>query len=125
MLLISGIIISVLGLSSDAQFARRLLALPFVLRVILVITAGVFEETLYRGYAIERLAPLLRSRWAAAAVTLALFTLAHIPAVGLAHLAPVFIVSGFVTLLYLWRRDLVLNIVAHSTIDGISLLLVH
>lgn len=57
-------------------------------------------------------------------MTVALFTLAHIPAVGLAHLLPVFIVSMFVTLLYLWRRDLVVNVTALATIDGVALLLV-
>jgi len=57
----------------------------------------------------------------------AFFTLAHIPARLLlnrdAKLLPVFIVSVFVTLLYLWRRDLVINVVAHATIDGVGLLL--
>ena len=66
----------------------------------------------------------MQSKWAAAAITVALFTLAHIPAVGLAHLLPVFIVSVLITLLYLWRRDLMVNIVAHTTIDGVALLLI-
>jgi membrane protease YdiL (CAAX protease family) len=48
--------------------------------------------------------------------------LAHLPVVSLAYLAPVAIVSVFVTLLYLWRRDLILNMIAHATIDGIALL---
>jgi membrane protease YdiL (CAAX protease family) len=39
------------------------------------------------------------------------------------HLVPVFIVSALITLLYLWRRDLVLNMVAHVTVDAIALLL--
>jgi membrane protease YdiL (CAAX protease family) len=63
-----------------------------------------------------------RSRWAAAAFTLGFFVLAHLPVVGLAYLPPVAIVSAFVTLLYLWRRDLILNMIAHATIDGIALL---
>jgi membrane protease YdiL (CAAX protease family) len=87
------------------------------------LTAGVFEETLYRGYALERLTMIWGSKWAAAVVTVALFTLAHLPVVGIAHLLPVGIVSVFVTLLYLWRRDLILNMAAHATIDAIGLLL--
>jgi membrane protease YdiL (CAAX protease family) len=39
------------------------------------------------------------------------------------HLAPIFVVSSLITLLYLWRRDLVVNMVAHATVDGIALLL--
>ena len=121
---LSGVLVRALGVSSDQHFATFLQSLPFSERLLLVITAGVFEETLYRGYALERLASAFDSKWVAAAMTVAFFTLAHLPAVGLAHLLPIFIVSLFVTLLYLWRRDLVVNVVAHVTIDGVGLLLV-
>ena len=120
---LSGLLAKALKASSDPQFAVFLQSLPLTTRVLLVITAGVFEETLYRGYALERLASVFKSKWTAAGATVAVFTLAHIPAVGLAHLFPVFIVSLFITLLYLWRRDIVVNIVAHATIDGVALLL--
>ncbi|MGH9522689.1 MAG: CPBP family glutamic-type intramembrane protease, partial [Terriglobales bacterium] len=63
-------------------------------------------------------------KWVAAALTLVLFTLAHASAVGVRQLAPIVLVSGLVTLLYLWRRDLLLNMVAHATIDAIGLLVV-
>ncbi len=121
---VSGFLVNASGASSDTHFVAFLQSLPFTTRLLLVVTAGVFEETLYRGYALERLASLFNNKWLAAAVTVALFTLAHISAVGLAHLLPVFIISVLITLLYLWRRDLVLNAVAHATIDGIGLLLV-
>jgi membrane protease YdiL (CAAX protease family) len=120
---ITGILVKALNLGGDLSLAFLLLSLPFATRLLVVITAGVFEETLYRGYAFERLATWLNSKWAAAGVTLLMFTLGHIPAVGLDHLAPVLIVSTLITLLYLWRRDLVLNMVAHATVDGIALLL--
>ena len=92
--------------------------------MVAVITAGVFEETAFRGYALERLAPYVGGRWAAATLTLVLFALAHASAVGTAHLPPILIVGGLVTLLYLWRRDLLLNMIAHSTIDAIGLIVV-
>ena len=118
----SGVLIGVLHLSSGTQFATYLLSLPLPTRVMLVITAGVWEETAYRGYALERLASILGSKWLAGGITVLCFAFAHIPAVGLNHIFPVLIVSTFVTLLYLWRRDLVLNMVAHATVDAISLL---
>jgi membrane protease YdiL (CAAX protease family) len=105
-----------------APFVATLLSLPFAMRLVLVITAGVFEETLYRGYAFERLAGWFNSKWAAAGVTVLLFTLGHAPVVGLDRLLPIFIVSSLITLLYLWRRDLVVNMVAHATVDAIALL---
>jgi CAAX protease family protein len=121
---VTGVLIGVLHLSSGTRFAAYLLSLPLPTRVMLVITAGVWEETAYRGYALERLATILGSKWLAGCVTVLCFVLAHIPAVGLNHILPVLIVSIFVTLLYLWRRDLVLNMVAHATVDAISILVV-
>ena len=118
----SAVLVNALRLQSDTEFVGYVQHLPLLVRVLLVVTAGVFEETLFRGYAIERLTPILGSKWWAALVTVTLFTLGHVPAVGWAHLAPVAIVSIFVTLLYLWRRDLIVNIVAHSTIDAIGVL---
>ena len=121
---VSGFVSQRLGLKSDTHFLAFLQSLPLVVRVALVITAGVFEETLYRGYGIERLSKYFGGKWVAAALTLVLFTLAHASAVGAAQLAPIVLVSGLVTLLYLWRRDLLLNMVVHATIDAIGLLVV-
>jgi CAAX protease family protein len=120
----TGILIGVLHLQSGSRFAAYLLSLPLPTRVMLVITAGVWEETAYRGYALERLASLLGSKWLAGGITVLCFVCAHIPAVGLNHILPVLVISIFVTLLYLWRRDLVLNMIAHATIDAISILVV-
>jgi len=119
---VSGILIGVLHLKSDTTFAEYLMSQPWPTRLMLAITAGVFEETAYRGYALERLASVLGSKWLAGGFTMLCFALAHIPAVGLDHLLPVLIVSIFVSLLYLWRRDLLLNMIAHATVDAISLL---
>jgi membrane protease YdiL (CAAX protease family) len=122
--LLSALLARLLHLQADAQFAQNLMALPLALRLLLVLTAGVFEETLFRGYGIERLTTLLGNRWLAAAITWGAFVAGHAPAVGWVHLPPIAIVSAFITLLYLWRKDLALNITAHSTVDGIGLLLV-
>jgi membrane protease YdiL (CAAX protease family) len=122
--LLSSALVSALRFGSDAHYAAYLQSLPFILRLALVVTAGIFEEVLYRGYAFERLTTIWRSQWTAAVVTVALFILAHLPVIGFAHLPAVAVVSVLVTLLYLWRRDLILNMVAHATIDGIALLVV-
>jgi membrane protease YdiL (CAAX protease family) len=119
----SGILVGTLGLHSDVEFVSKLQSLPVVLRALTALTAGVFEETLFRGYALERLTTLWGNKWLAGACTVVIFTLAHVPAVGWDHVLPVGIVSILVTLLYLWRRDLVLNMVAHTTVDAIGLLL--
>jgi len=122
-LVVSAYVVYVLHLSSDTRFAGYLLSQPWPTRLMVVITAGVFEETAYRGYALERLTSILGSKWLAGGITVLCFASAHIPAVGLDHILPVLVVSVFVTLLYLWRRDLVLNMVAHAMVDAISLLI--
>ncbi|MDP9089459.1 MAG: CPBP family intramembrane metalloprotease [Pseudomonadota bacterium] len=122
-MILSGSLVSVLRLSLDANFVSYMQSLPFLIRALVVVTAGMFEETLYRGYALERLTTIWGSKWLAGMATVAVFTLAHLPTVGISHLLPVVIISILVTLLYLWRRDLILNMVAHSTIDAVGLLL--
>lgn len=123
-LVFSGILISFLHLSGDSRFAQYLASQTWPTRLALVITAGVFEETAYRGYALERLTSILGNKWLAGAVTVLCFAFAHIPAVGLNHILPVLIVSIFITLLYLWRRNLGLNMIAHATVDAISLFVI-
>ncbi len=108
----------------DSAMADALFALPLVLRVALAITAGVYEETLFRGYAVERLIALTGSRWLAGLVSVIAFTLAHWSYWGLAQLFPIAIVGTLVTALYLWRRNLAINIIAHATTDAIGLVLV-
>jgi uncharacterized protein len=120
---LAGFLARILRLSADTAYVGYLQSLPFTVRVLLGVTAGVFEETLYRGYALERLSSMLRSKWLAALATLVLFTVMHVPAVGWAHLLPVAIVGSLVTLLYLWRRDLLVNVVTHMTIDAFGLLI--
>jgi membrane protease YdiL (CAAX protease family) len=121
--LASSLAVQSLKLSSDRHLVAVMQSFSVTARVLLVVTAGVFEETMYRGYGIERLSRYV-GVWGAAAITLALFTLAHTWAVGLSHLPPILIVGSLVTLLYLWRRDLLLNMIAHTTIDAIALLVV-
>ena len=123
-IVVSGLVTDGLGLRSDQHFLAFLQSQSVVVRVLLVVTAGVFEETLYRGYGIERLSRYCGGKYVAAAISLALFTLAHASVVEASALLPILIVAGLVTLLYLWRRDLLLNMVAHTTIDAMGLLVI-
>ena len=101
-----------------------LFATPFGYRVFVVARAAIVEETAFRGYGLERVTELTGSKWPAAAVTFALFTLAHYPGGGLA-LALAAACGGLVlTLLYLWRRNLWTTILAHWLTDVVGLLVV-
>ncbi len=83
-----------------------------------VLTAAVTEEVLFRGYALERLLELSGSKTLAAIVSLASFTLTHGGSWALSHVIGVVIPLGAaLTLLYLWRRNLIVVIVAHFVVD--------
>ena len=117
------VIYPALGLSASEPGTAAVAALPFWLRVLIVVRAAVFEEMYFRGFAIERLTDILGTRRGSAAITLVAFTAEHLSYWGRAHL----MIAGFggavLTGLYLWRRDLGANIVAHLLTDGIGFLL--
>ena len=99
-----------------ASEIHTLALLPIWFRVFVGATAGAVEETLYRGYAVERLAILTGRRWLGAVLAQTGFTFAHVPAWGLRYALAADLPFGIVmTLSYLWRRDLAANALAHST----------
>jgi membrane protease YdiL (CAAX protease family) len=89
-------------------------ALPVTL--LAVTRAGISEEVLYRGFALERLKSLTESRWIAAGVTLVLFAAFHFRQ-GMAGVFLAFLLGGVFTAFYLWKRDLVAAITGHFLVD--------
>lgn len=105
-----------------SQGMNRLAATPLWWRLISTVRAAVSEEVLFRGYAMERLRELSGSRGIAAGVSCAIFMLDHVPAWGWQHLAIAATGGISLTLLYLWRRNLWVNILAHFIVDAASVL---
>ncbi len=109
------------GLNEDNQ-VNQLVATPFLWRFFSVIRAAVGEEILFRGYAIERLQEITGSKFVAAALSCTIFTLEHVGPWGWSHL----LLAGFggiiLTVLYLSRRNLWVNIIAHFIVDGAAFL---
>lgn len=73
---------------SDAQ-AAAIVGGSIIYAVVLAIRAGVIEETLFRGLAIEQLTTLTGNRWLAAAISMLAFILAHVLRFDWAQLIPV------------------------------------
>ena len=94
------------------------------LLVVAGVSAGVVEETLYRAYAIERLSQWSGSTALAAALALAAFAVAHVPFWGVAAALATLPAGLLLTLLYVARRDLAANVVAHATTATVQLLAV-
>jgi membrane protease YdiL (CAAX protease family) len=117
------VVFPALHLNPPTEAMSSIKRTPFWFRLLLVTRAAVFEEICYRGYPIERAGELFGQRWIGAAIAWAAFTLAHLAYWGLAALIiPAF--GGLVlTLFYVWRRDLVSNMIAHFLADGSGFLL--
>jgi len=118
------VVIPLLHLNPADALARQnaILGTPYWYRVLLVLRAAVVEELLFRGYMIEKVRQLSGSPTLAVIVSVAAFTLAHLRGWGAVHLIPVAAGATVLALLYLWRRDLPSNILAHFLSDAAGFL---
>ena len=104
-----------LGTEAVQAGVDQLAALPLWFRVPVGLTGGIIEELCYRGYAIERLAVITGRAWIAGLISALIFGLVHIPEWGLGFALAADMPFGLLmTAFYLWRRDLVANMIAHS-----------
>jgi membrane protease YdiL (CAAX protease family) len=98
--------------------------LPLWLKLVAVLAGGVVEETLFRGFAIERIAEASGSYLLAAALTLVFFALLHLPMWGWGPVLSFSISGAVLTAFYIWRQDLLANMVAHTIVDAVGLIVV-
>lgn len=114
-------VLPALHLSESSQ-VNELMVTPFWWRLISVIRAAIGEEVIFRGFAIERGREVFGSLRIAGVLSWIVFTLEHISTWGWSHV----LIAGFggllLTLLYVWRRNLWINIIAHFVVDGVGLL---
>jgi uncharacterized protein len=97
-------------------------AMPLWFRIVVGLTGGMIEEFFYRGYAIERLATITGRAWIGGLISAVVFGLAHIPEWGLGFALAADMPFGLLmTAFYLWRRDLLANMLAHSTGLGVAM----
>ena len=113
------VIAPALGLKQNMAATARVVQVPLWLLLLTPIVAGVTEEILYRGYAVERLTFLTGRRWLAGLIAGAAFLVAH-----WSWGATQMIVVAFGTVimvgLYQWRRDLACCMLAHALTDLIG-----
>ncbi len=98
-----------------AAFAK----FPVWLVILIIFRAGVVEELFYRGYAIERLESLGLNRVWAVVIPLAIFGVGHWTG-GWANILIALVLGVILSVFYLWRRDLVANMIAHFLVDFIG-----
>lgn len=119
---VAAVLLPALHLKGNAGAMHGLLATPLWFRFLLVLRAAVTEEILYRAYPIERVEMLTRSRLLAGAVSVIGFTAAHLSYWGPVQLLFVAPAGVVLAALYLWRRDVWCNMLAHFVTDGMGFL---
>jgi CAAX protease family protein len=115
---IAVLLVTRFGLLQPSPGSAALAARPAWLVWMMLVVAGIVEETVYRGYAVAVLSGAVRSQWIAAAVALFVFTAAHILGWGFGpSLIFIFAIGLVLTVYFVIRRDLIANAVAHIIIN--------
>lgn len=109
------IVLPLFGLSYGSSSGP---AVPMGVSLLLYARAGIAEEVFYRGYAIERIEALTGNRAIAAAVPLLIFASSHFSQ-GAAGILITFVIGAIATAIYLWKRNLLILIIAHFMVDFI------
>jgi membrane protease YdiL (CAAX protease family) len=117
-----GSVVAMLTHFKGGEMGNALLKLPLWLVLLIVLRAGIVEELFYRGYAIERLQQLGLNRYVAGIIPLLIFGFAH-GTNGWANIILALALGAVLTAVYLWRRDLVANMIGHFMIDLIATVL--
>jgi len=117
----AGRIIQLSGMTTQTgSQAEMVIAMPIWLQLFVALSAGFTEETLFRGYAIERMTELTRSRWLGALIPVFVFGAVHAPFWGIGHAVVAGATGLWLTLIYLRTRNLWTAIIAHALLDGIA-----
>jgi membrane protease YdiL (CAAX protease family) len=114
------VILPALGLEMNRAATSSIISLPILAQLALFIRAGVVEEILFRGYPIERLEELTGSKWVAALVPAVIFIGGHYAFWGAGQLIVVAMGTIVLTLLYMWKRDLLCCMIVHASTDIIG-----
>jgi membrane protease YdiL (CAAX protease family) len=117
-LLVGGGLVALTGYTGG-ELGKAMEKLPVWLVSLIVLRAGVVEELCYRGYAIERLHALGLPRGLAAAVPLLIFGVGHWTG-GWANILIALVLGGILALFFIWRRDLVANMIGHWFVDFVG-----
>jgi membrane protease YdiL (CAAX protease family) len=120
---LSGLILHLAGGKEPASQIRQLGGLPVWILVLLPFRAAITEEILFRGYAMTRMQALSGSRFLGFLVPTAVFCFAHAPYFGLAYALAVGPLAVVLGLLFLWRKNLWANMIAHAGVDAVGLTL--
>jgi membrane protease YdiL (CAAX protease family) len=121
-LLATGVAVVTLGLDQPETLST-VSQLPLPVKVLLVLTAAVTEELLWRSYPIERLTELTGRLWVGAGVSAVVFLAVHFPDWGVAGAVPQAVFTLVLVGVYVWRRNVVTCMITHAVINVVMILL--
>lgn len=106
-------LLQAVGAGTTQSGVSQLAELSVATRIATVITAGIAEEIIFRGYLIERLIVLLGKVWLAAAVSLTIFVLGHLSFWGVGGTIQIGLGALLLTVLYAFTRSVPACALAH------------
>ena len=116
-------VIHALGLETTSAGITQLAQVPLLLRAGVVVTAGITEEIMFRGYPIERFGSLTGRLGLGAVIAYVVFVVLHIPFWGIGGTIQIGVWSLIVTLLYVKRRNLPACMLMHVLNDAYAFIL--
>ncbi len=116
-------LVQALGLGNTGTGLTRLAGLSIPFRAAIVLTAGITEEILFRGYPIERLAALTGRLRLGAGIAYLVFVLLHLPFWGLGGTVQIGLWSLIITWVYVRRRNLAPCVLMHVLNDAYAFIL--
>ncbi len=90
---------------------------PWVITLV-TLRAGISEEVFMRGFLLERFTTITGKKWIAFLLSTLPFGFLHYPQ-GYAGILIATVAGGILALFYFWKRDLIINIIAHFLVDFI------
>ena len=121
---LSGLLVHALHLNDTSAGIAELLRMPIALRGAIVLTTGITEEIIFRGYLFERVAALTRNVAAGAIASLVIFGAAHIGGWGLGGAIQITLWTIVITALYAYSRRLLPCVIMHMLNDAFAFMVI-
>ncbi|TMT81455.1 CPBP family intramembrane metalloprotease [Haloterrigena sp. H1] len=120
-LLATGIVVAAFNLDQPETLSA-INELPLLVKLVIVGTAVITEELLWRGYPIERLTEITGSLWIGAATSFVVFLAVHYPEWGLVGAIPQTVFTLALVGVYIRTRNVVACIITHTIINVVMVL---
>lgn len=111
-----------LGLGQNNKTLAALASRPVPIILLIALAAAISEEIIFRSILISHLEAATGRTWIAAALSLAAFAGMHASGWGAGQVLFVAVPGLVLTLFFLWKRNLLICIIAHFLTDALGLL---